>query len=660
MVVFTNFWVDDIYTTVPKSFTILQACSSAGVEVPRFCYHEKLSIAGNCRMCLVEVNNSKKLVASCAVPISDNLKIYTNNLRVKKARESVLEFLLANHPLDCPICDQGGECDLQDITMSFGSDRGRFYEIEKRAVEDKYCGPLIKTVMTRCIHCTRCIRFISEVSGYPDLGTTGRGTRMEVGTYITRALMDELSSNIVDLCPVGALTSKPYSFSSRPWELNSVESVDIFDVLCSNIRLSVYGNKIKRILPRINERLNEDWLSNKARYIYDSFDLQRISHPMLKLSYFSTTALGLWVSASWKQVLLVCIYYFNKYKFGMLIGPHHDLETIFNYKNCFLTLGLLNSFSNFDDYSSSYLASVRVKEIETYSLFLSINSYLRNEIPLLNSRVRKSNNYFMSYFKFFGVGVGSNYFTYPVKLVANNTASLNNFLKGKFYFCKHLIYKKHKMVVFHSYNSLNFFNTKFKYFFKPVFIKVSPSLSNLALAHLGLRVAKNFDFSEKVYSVGLGFGCKPLIYQGHHGSAFTTDSAVVMPTAIFSEKTSNYLNLEGLVQKAYAAVTPSKFVKKDGEIFRALLDLSSILKLNSYNLVFFNYKNQYTNHLPIWLNSVEYYNDFFNVSHISFLGKNYLFSINVLNYYWNDLFSQNSKIMAKCASLIANNNVSYI
>lgn len=255
---FVNFWVDDLYTSVPKTYTVLQACSTAGVEVPRFCYHEKLSIAGNCRMCLVEVSNSKKLVASCAVPVSENLRIYTNNLRVKKARESVLEFLLANHPLDCPICDQGGECDLQDITISFGSDRGRFYELEKRAVEDKYCGPLIKTVMTRCIHCTRCIRFISEISGYPDLGTTGRGTKMEVGTYIARSLSDELSANIIDLCPVGALTSKPYSFTSRPWELSNVESIDIFDTLCSNIRLSVYGNRIKRILPRINEQLNED------------------------------------------------------------------------------------------------------------------------------------------------------------------------------------------------------------------------------------------------------------------------------------------------------------------------------------------------------------------------------------------------------------------
>lgn len=284
---YINFWVDEIYCSVPKTFTILQACSAAGIEVPRFCYHEKLLVAGNCRMCLVEVNNSKKLVASCAVPVSDNLRIYSNNLRVKKARESVLEFLLANHPLDCPICDQGGECDLQDITMSFGADRGRFYELEKRAVEDKYCGPLIKTIMTRCIHCTRCIRFISEFSNQPDFGATGRGSRTEIGSYISKLLVDELSANIIDLCPVGALTSKPYAFTNRTWELSNVESIDVFDILCSNTRLSVYGNKIKRVLPRINEDLNEDWLTNKSRYIYDSFDNQRISSPSLNLFNFT-------------------------------------------------------------------------------------------------------------------------------------------------------------------------------------------------------------------------------------------------------------------------------------------------------------------------------------------------------------------------------------
>ena len=246
---------------VDKGFTVLQACASVGLEIPRFCYHEKLSIAGNCRMCLVEVEvngrRSPKPIASCAVPASDKMVIYTNTPFVKKAREGILEFLLANHPLDCPICDQGGECDLQDQAMIFGNDRGRFYEY-KRAVEDKNCGPLIKTLMTRCIHCTRCIRFADEIAGVPVLGTTGRGSSMEVGTYIQKMINSEVSGNIIDLCPVGALTSKPYAFTARSWELRSIETIDVLDPLCSNIRIDFRGLNIMRILPRVNEDLNEE------------------------------------------------------------------------------------------------------------------------------------------------------------------------------------------------------------------------------------------------------------------------------------------------------------------------------------------------------------------------------------------------------------------
>lgn len=668
MTLYVNFWVDDIYTTVPKSFTVLQACSSAGVEVPRFCYHEKLSIAGNCRMCLVEVNNSKKLVASCAVPVSENLKIYTNNLRVKKARESVLEFLLANHPLDCPICDQGGECDLQDITISFGSDRGRFYEVEKRAVEDKYCGPLIKTVMTRCIHCTRCIRFISEVSGYPDLGTTGRGTRMEVGTYITKALTDELSANIIDLCPVGALTSKPYSFTSRPWELNSVESVDVFDTLCSNIRLSVYGNKVKRILPRINEQLNEDWLANKTRFIYDSFDLQRITSPLLNLSslnwyYGEKVNFKVWISVSWKQALTVCLYFFNKYRVNVLFGPFLDIETIYSLKEVFSSLGTLLNRSSYSDYSSFYFSSVRVKDLESYSTFLSVNSYLRNEIPLLNTRVRKSNNYYMSSFRFFGVGVGANYFTYPVKLISNNSRGLSVILSGKNYFSKVLIKLKNRFVVFYKPYSIYFFNKFFKLLFNPLFVRIDNSVSELASSHLGLSTNLPLNKNSLVYSIGLdtGFNYAPLIYQGHHGSSVTSNSLIALPVTVFSEKSSHYLNLEGLVQKSHSAVSHDKLVKKDWEIFRALGDFSALLIRDFYKMDY-NYVQDIINTnkaplgLPNWINEVIFQahdlelNKFF---------KNYLFSIKILNYYWNDLLSHNSKIMAKCAISLINNNLSY-
>lgn len=251
-------FVNGICMSVPESMTILQACSLLNLDIPRFCYHEKLSIAGNCRMCLVEVNTSRKLVVSCAMPVSDNLSIQTNTLRVRKARESVLEFLLINHPLDCPICDQGGECDLQDLTMIFGSDRGRYYEILKRAVVDKDFGLLIKTFMTRCIHCTRCIRFFVEVCGMLDVGIVGRGGLMEIGTYVDRFFDHELLGNVIDLCPVGALTSKPFMFRARSWELVAVETVDILDGMCSSIRIDVVGTKVLRVLPSVNELINEE------------------------------------------------------------------------------------------------------------------------------------------------------------------------------------------------------------------------------------------------------------------------------------------------------------------------------------------------------------------------------------------------------------------
>jgi len=268
---------------VKPGLTILQACQKIGIDIPHFCYHDKLPIAGNCRMCLVEVVGNLKLVASCAVAITPGIQISTNGLRVKKSREAVLEFLLANHPLDCPICDQGGECDLQDITMVFGSDRGRFYEIEKRSVVDKNLGPLIKTVMNRCIHCTRCVRFADNLLGSSVLGTTGRGVHTEIGTYISKSVDEELSANVIDLCPVGALTSKPSAFMLRSWELVSVESIDIMDSLGSSVRLDVAFNKVLRILPRLNEKSNSIWITNKARFIYDAFNVQRLLYPQLKL-----------------------------------------------------------------------------------------------------------------------------------------------------------------------------------------------------------------------------------------------------------------------------------------------------------------------------------------------------------------------------------------
>jgi len=280
-----NITLDDYWYDYDETLTLLQYCSTVGINVPRFCYHEKLSIAGNCRMCLLEEDLGEKLLASCAIEPEEEMQFYTQTYAVKKAREGILEFLLINHPLDCPICDQGGECDLQDQTVVFGSDRGRFYE-NKRAVTDKDFGPLIKTVMNRCIHCTRCVRFLSEVAGFGDLGIIGRGGSMEIGTFVEKYIHSELSGNITDICPVGALTSKPYAFLSRPWELNSIHTIDIFDSLNSSIRIDIRGVNVLRILPRLNNYINEDWITDKIRYSYDAIKLQRLLSPLLKLSTY--------------------------------------------------------------------------------------------------------------------------------------------------------------------------------------------------------------------------------------------------------------------------------------------------------------------------------------------------------------------------------------
>jgi NADH dehydrogenase (ubiquinone) Fe-S protein 1 len=316
--------IDHQPVNVNSNMSILQACESAKIVVPRFCYHERLSVAGNCRMCLVEISKAPKLVASCAMPVVQNMVVFTDSLVVKKAREGVLEFLLVNHPLDCPVCDQGGECDLQDQTMIFGSDRSRFREY-KRAVEDKQCGPLIKTVMTRCIHCTRCVRFANEVIGLPALGTSGRGNSIEIGLYIKKLFTSELSGNIIDLCPVGALTSKPYTFAARPWELKSIESIDTLDAVGSNIRIDIRGYEIMRILPRLNEKINEEWISDKTRFAFDGLKRQRLYDPLLKKDN------GGFEVISWQVALQEIVAKINQitkpYEFCAQVGPQSDLES---------------------------------------------------------------------------------------------------------------------------------------------------------------------------------------------------------------------------------------------------------------------------------------------------------------------------------------------
>jgi NADH-quinone oxidoreductase subunit G len=395
----TKIIIDGKEIDVPPEYTLLQACESAGAEIPRFCYHERLSIAGNCRMCLIEVVGIPKPQASCAMGVKDlppnkdgSPKIInTKTAMVKKAREGVMEFLLINHPLDCPICDQGGECDLQDQAMAYGVDASRYQE-NKRAVEDKYIGPLVKTIMTRCIHCTRCIRFSTEVAGVPELGAIGRGEDMEITTYLEHAMTSELQSNVVDLCPVGALTSKPYAFAARPWELNKTQSIDVMDAVGSAIRIDTRGREVMRILPRVNDDVNEEWISDKTRHVVDGLRTQRLDQPYVRAN-------GRLQPASWREAFSVIA---DKMKTsggkraGAIVGDLASAEEMFALKDLMMRLGSANIDARQDgsvlDPSwgrATYLFNATIAGIEQADALLIIGANPRREAAVLNARIRK-------------------------------------------------------------------------------------------------------------------------------------------------------------------------------------------------------------------------------------------------------------------------------
>ncbi|HEX3857966.1 MAG TPA: NADH-quinone oxidoreductase subunit NuoG, partial [Pseudolabrys sp.] len=395
----TKLIVDGKEVDVPPEFTLLQACEAAGAEIPRFCFHERLSIAGNCRMCLIEVVGTPKPQASCAMGVKDlppnkdgsPKVINTRTPMVKKAREGVMEFLLINHPLDCPICDQGGECDLQDQAMAYGVDASRYQE-NKRAVEEKYIGPLVKTIMTRCIHCTRCIRFSTEVAGVPELGAIGRGEDMEITTYLEQAMTSELQSNVVDLCPVGALTSKPYAFAARPWELNKTESIDVMDGLGSAIRIDTRGREVMRILPRVNDDVNEEWISDKTRHVVDGLRTQRLDQPYLRVN-------GRLKPASWKEAFAVIadrMKAANGKRIGAIAGDLAGVEEMFALKDLMARLGSANLDARQDGCAidpkwgrASYLFNATVAGIERADALLMIGCNPRREAAVLNARIRK-------------------------------------------------------------------------------------------------------------------------------------------------------------------------------------------------------------------------------------------------------------------------------
>src|SRR5437899_11063953 len=415
--------IDGQELEVAPGTTILQACQQAGIEIPHFCYHERLNIAGNCRMCLVEVERSPKPVASCAMPVADGNVILTQSDKARKARHGVMEMLLINHPLDCPICDQGGECDLQDQAMAYGFDRGR-YEENKRAVRDKDFGPLVATSMNRCIHCTRCIRFATEIAGVEELGATGRGESMEIGTYVEKALTSELSGNIIDLCPVGALTSKPYAFVARPWELRKTESVDALDAVGSNIRIDARGAQVLRVLPRLNEEINEEWISDKTRFAHDGLIHRRLDRPYVRRG-------GRLVEAEWPEALDLVAERLKSVpgeRIAAIVGDLCDAEAMFALKELLHGLGATSLDCRQDgarlDAScrAGYLFNTTIAGIEQADSCLLIGTDPRREAALVNARLRK--RYLQGGFRAAAIGPALDP-RFPVEMLGDGGAALN-------------------------------------------------------------------------------------------------------------------------------------------------------------------------------------------------------------------------------------------
>ncbi len=582
--------VNGVEVEFEPGMTVLQVAELAGEEIPRFCYHERLSIAGNCRMCLVEVKpGPPKPQASCALPAAENQEIFTNTPMVKKAREGVMEFLLINHPLDCPICDQGGECDLQDQAMGYGRDDSRF-ALNKRAVEEKAMGPLINTVMTRCIQCTRCVRFISEVAGVPEIGLISRGEDVEITTYLGSAVTSELSGNVIDLCPVGALTSKPYAFNARPWELKKTETVDVMDAMGAAIRVDSRGPAVLRVLPRINEDVNEEWISDKTRYAVDGLARQRLDSPYIRES-------GRLRPATWAEALSLAAERLSKARperIGAIAGDLQDAESLKATLDLFRALGSANTDCRQDGMAlgagprESWLFNAAIAGLDEIDAVLLVGTNPRFEAPVLNARLRR--RWLAGDLAVGLVGEAAD-LTYDYEHLGDTAAALTALAKARSGFAKVLKGAK-----------------------SPALIIGAGALSGpngAAVAHAAAQVAKAFGLSWNVLHTaasrvgGLDMGFVPgeggldaramtakgaldvlfllgadeidlsasdafRIYLGSHGDAGAHAADLILPGAAYTEKDGLYVNLEGRVQMGQRAVFPKGEAREDWTILRAL------------------------------------------------------------------------------------------
>jgi NADH-quinone oxidoreductase subunit G len=593
-----------------EGMTVLQACELAGVEIPRFCYHERLSIAGNCRMCLVEMEKSAKPIASCAMPATEGMKIKTNTKMVEKARKGVMEFLLVNHPLDCPVCDQGGECDLQDQSLYYGFDGSRFKE-NKRLVKDKYMGPLIKTQMTRCIHCTRCIRFATEVAGVSELGAIGRGEDMEITTYLEKSMTSELSGNVIDLCPVGALTSKPYAFEARPWELKKTESIDVMDAVGSNIRVDSYGWEVKRILPRLNNSINEEWISDKTRYACDGLLKQRLDKVYIRKDNHL-------VEASWDDAINLISSKINSTssdKIAGHVGGLSSFETINSFKKFLEEINVKNyDFREKDfyvnpDQKMNYIFNSSIQGIEKADFILLVGANPRQEATILNARIRKT--YLNKKLPIFSIGDPGD-LTYPYKIVGNKTEDIQKILDGKSEINDLLKKSKNPLVIIGE-SALELKSGKYifegfkEFLYKNKFINEDWNSFNILTQNAATVGALDLNFFNKpngsgnffdklnnhnfdlLYMVGsdeLNFqkNNEFIIYQGSHGDRMAQIADVILPSPAYTEQNGFFINLEGRLQKAFKATNPIGNAKEDWKIFNLIVD-----KIKNKNL-FTNYK----------------------------------------------------------------------
>ena len=597
-----------------QGMTVLQVCELADIEVPRFCYHEKLKIAGNCRMCLVQIEGGPpKPAASCAMPAGDGMVVHTNSPMVKKAREGVMEFLLINHPLDCPICDQGGECDLQDQAVAYGRGDNRFSE-NKRSVKDKDMGPLIKTQMTRCIHCTRCVRFAEDIAGVPELGTIGRGENMEISTYIQSAISSEMSGNMIDLCPVGALTSKPYAFKARSWELRKTESIDVLDAVGSNIRVDSRGNEVMRILPRLNENINEEWISDKTRFSCDGLKNQRLDRPYIRQK-------GKLKPASWDEAFTAIKQRLSGVsgdKIAAIAGDMADAESMLLLKELFSSIECHNIDCRQDGAKldnlvrTSYIFNTTIAGIEEADACLLIGTNPRKEASLVNARLRKR---YLDLKGDFPVGViGQDYdLTYKTNFLGESPEIIKEITSSKHDFVSVFGKAKKPLIIVGSgvlvredalsilneiknlcemfsiiSNEWNGFN---------VLQRAASRVAGLDLDFVPQYNGKNTteiiesakDGSiEVVYLLGAdeldisAFEKSFVIYQGHHGDIGAHHADVILPGAAYTEKSATFVNLEGRVQRTRRAVFPPGDAKEDWKIISQLAEtLEKPLPYNS-------------------------------------------------------------------------------